>query len=115
MNNACSPFSYSERNQTPEGYVCSCGAKGIRLYREYNTFVSAQEYSCRKCAIERYNKGHSEPYGTPNKLFPINDKESQIGFLVAAVPTEDGETFWGYTSVPEDGCEWWYALPKELV
>lgn len=34
-----------------------------------------------------------------------------IGWRVPAVPTEDGTAFYGYTSVPADGCEWWRRLP----
>ena len=39
------------------------------------------------------------------------ERYDQIGWLVPAVPTEEGDTFWGYTSVPEPGCQWWYRLP----
>lgn len=28
--------------------------------------------------------------------------------------TEEGDTFWGYTSVPSDGVIWWKALPTSL-
>ena len=34
-----------------------------------------------------------------------------IGWLVPAVPTEEGNTFWGYTSVPYQGVYWWDNLP----
>lgn len=108
MSVAVEPFSYSERNKTPNGYVCSCGANGVRLYREYNTFLDNQSLSCRACSIERYNKNHTDKWEPSHP----EDKESAIGWVVAAVPTEDGETYWGYTSVPQDGCDWWYALPK---
>lgn len=37
----------------------------------------------------------------------------QIGWRIPAVPTADGQTFWGYSSVPEAGCRWWYGLPLE--
>ena len=34
-----SKFSYKE-GKTPEGYQCDdCGRTGVRLYREYNTFL----------------------------------------------------------------------------
>jgi hypothetical protein len=33
--------------------------------------------------------------------------------MVGAVPTEDGSTFWGFSSVPTDGVGWWESLPKE--
>ena len=50
--------------------------------------------------IDASGSYHSE-YGSTN----------QIGWRVPAVPTEDGSTFWGYTSVPEAGCVWWQRLP----
>jgi len=79
------PFKYKD-GKTPEGYECAdCGAKNVRLYREY------QILRCRKCAIKDQKDG------------PSGIAEHNIGWLVAAVPTEDGETFWGYTSVPNDG------------
>jgi len=33
------------------------------------------------------------------------------GSLVPAVPTEQADTFWGYSSVPIAGVAWWRALP----
>lgn len=86
---------------TPEGYVCKeCGANGVRLYREYNTFLDNQVLRCTACALKDQKK--TEP-----------DQESvhSIGWLVAAVPTEDNDTYWGYTSVPQPGVEWWDRLP----
>jgi len=38
-------------------------------------------------------------------------RSDQIGWRVLAVPTEEGDTFWGYTSIPKAGCAWWYNLP----
>ena len=94
------PFSYSIHN-TPEGYICSeCGATGVRLYRQYQTYASNISLKCRSCAIKENSKE------------PIIDNEHSIGWLVAAVPTEDGETYWGFSSVPQIGVEWWNNLPK---
>lgn len=45
-------------------------------------------------------------------MFPKT--EHQLRGLCAAVPTEEGDTFWGYTSVPDDGVKWWDNLPKSL-
>jgi len=44
------------------------------------------------------------------EFYSERDRTDQIGWLVPAVPTEDG-SFWGYTSVPPEACEWWYKLP----
>ena len=40
----------------------------------------------------------------------IRGKCDVIGWLVPAVPTEDGQTFWGYSSVPEGGVECWWRI-----
>jgi hypothetical protein len=39
------------------------------------------------------------------------ERTDQIGWRVPAVPTEDGKSYWGYTSVPQPGCDWWESLP----
>lgn len=93
-------FSYSVCS-TPEGYVCSkCGAAGVRLYREYSTFANSVHLKCRTCTVKDTSQE------------PDIVSEHAIGWMVAAVPTEDGETYWGYTSVPRLGVEWWNNLPK---
>lgn len=100
-------FAYSDGN-TPDGYVCDeCGATGVRLYREYNTFLEHQHLTCRTCTLL------SEGEDSLVFLKEHNLPEHNIGSLVAAVPTEDGRTFWGYTSVPPEGVDWWDNLPKE--
>ena len=38
-------------------------------------------------------------------------KTDQIGWLIPAVPVEEGGTYWGYTSVPEPGVKWWRSVP----
>ena len=35
----------------------------------------------------------------------------QIGWYVPAIPDEEGLGYWGYTSVPQEGIDWWQALP----
>ena len=42
-----------------------------------------------------------------------NESDS-CGWHVPAVPTEVGDTYWGYSSVPLRGCRWWHLLePRE--
>lgn len=81
-------------------YVCqACGASGVKLWRYYQTFLENQRLLCRRCA----------------EADQANELEGdQIGWMVPAVPTEDGTTFWGYTSVPKDRVEWWKALPLRI-
>lgn len=100
--NPCQPFSYADQT-TPEGYVCGdCGVKGVRLYRKYQTFLNHQELRCRACAL--LNQKKDEP----------DQPSEHIGWLVGAVPTEEGDTYWGYTSVPQPGVEWWDRLPAKV-
>lgn len=82
------------------GYTCcDCGAKGVRLWREYQTFLDAQALRCRACCEAKAGK-------------PMHPGSDQIGWHVPAVPTADGSTFWGYTSVPLAAVDWWKALPE---
>ena len=100
--NTRAPVSGAEREAGRVVYMCQdCGAAGVRLYREYQTFLDHQRLRCTACALAR--QGLTEP-----------DGPHTIGWLVAAVPTEGGETYWGYTSVPEAGVKWWEALPVKL-
>ena len=107
----CAPFSYTNLGVTPEGYVCKdCGAKGVRLYREYQTFLNHQHLRCRECAAKDQKPELDELVASG--LRDLNEREHSIGWLVAAVPTEEGDTYWGFTSVPQAGVEWWESLPK---
>jgi hypothetical protein len=82
-------------------YTCKdCGACGVRLWREYNTFLDNITLRCRACAM----------LNQPGKASADSDA---IGWLIPAVPTVEMDTFWGYTSVPQDRCAWWDALPVE--
>lgn len=39
-------------------------------------------------------------------------KSDQIGWDVPAIPDEENVSYWGYSSVPQEGVEWWKALPS---
>lgn len=94
-------WSYSSGG-TPLSYVCEdCGAEGVRLYRRYQTMLDSQKLRCTECALKNQNRTE-----------PDQPSAHSIGWLVAAVPTEDGQTYWGYTSVPDDGVKWWDNLPR---
>jgi hypothetical protein len=98
-----SAFSYEKfthTRSTPSGYVCgTCGISGIRLYRDYNIGMYAQELGCTLCTAIN-SKREFDPR-----------HPHSFGWKVAAVPTEEGDTFWGYTSVPREGVIWWDSLP----
>lgn len=118
------PIDYSSA-VAPAGYHCGqCGSLGIKLWREYNTFLNHQSLLCAKCACAEQNarsdKGFRvipRPDGGADVRIDAGEEYQyygdQIGWRIPAVPTADGETFWGYTSVPEDGVQWWFSLPLE--
>jgi len=108
MSNTIAAFSYTQ--QTPSGYVCSaCEARGVKLWRQYQTFAEHIELLCAECALKDQKK--TGPIDDDGKRESNGMRSDQIGWLVPAVPTEDGGTFWGYTSVPESGVRWWRRLP----
>jgi hypothetical protein len=103
-------------------YNCSgCGATGIKLWRDYNTCANAIELKCAECATPNQVTYEAKTYTTENNreflgafdadgVFTFRSGD-QLGGLVPAVPTVEGDTFWGYSSVPDDQVEWWLALP----
>lgn len=103
-------------------YRCdTCGAGNCKLWREYNTFLGHQTLYCVDCAGKAQKKDVSDLDARGRRLLVGDDaryaasadmRSDQIGWLIPAVPTAEGDTFWGYTSVPPDRCEWWYALPN---
>ena len=107
---AIKPFSFSG-GAAPEGYVCTrCRSAGRKLWREYNTCADYTKLFCAACALKNQRK--KGPVGEDGKrLDNMGDRTDQIGWLIPAVPTEDGATFWGYSSVPPAGCTWWRGLP----
>lgn len=104
MSDVMTPFSYD--GPPPYEYRCQqCGGKRCRLYRDYNTLARYTRILCTTCA---------ETAGSePRKVDP--NRPDSIGWMVAAVPTEDGSTFWGFTSVPQPGVTWWRRLPVQPI
>ncbi len=93
---------------TPADYKCAkCGGTGCKLWREYQMF--SPQLLCAGCACDdqkKTNNVDAEGWRTED-----GRKLDQIGWYVPAVPTEDGIGYWGYSSVPEAGANWWRALP----
>lgn len=109
------PVDYGKPG-APPGYHCGkCGARGVKLWRDYQTFLDHQSLLCAACACAE--QGKTEVVPREGGRFPgmvscrPGPDSDAIGWRVPAVPTEDGATFWGYSSVPDDGCRWWYGLP----
>jgi hypothetical protein len=101
-------------------YRCKCGAAGVKLWRQYNTFLDHIELHCVDCGLKRAQKlrkfGYSkelictEVAADGSHLF-YGSKNYELNSLVPAVPTAELDTFWGYTSTPQDRWQWWLALP----
>lgn len=129
----------------PATYRCTeCGAGGCKLWREYQTFLEHQTLACcdcagksegkdvraidaggkieltyrptrrqRRCTARRGLRGRRGARRVPAEM--TIGRTDQIGWRVPAVPTEDGSTFWGYTSVPDAGVRWWRDLPTRAT
>lgn len=110
--------------EIPLSYQCSkCGARGCKLYREYQTLhvelrccVCSRDYmlECEKVNPEFYKPEHYSIDTLDANGLRDSDhgsKTDQIGFWIPAVPDEEGDGYWGYTSVPTEGVEWWKKLP----
>lgn len=114
-----SPFSYAN-GEVPPTYKCSkCGKTHVKLWREYCVIPSSTELLCAECLSQKFKKPGFTPVFRKNRrgLYcwtvekgSIYDETDQIEDYVPAVPTEENDTFWGYTTVPKEGVEWWYNL-----
>ena len=95
-------------------YLCSeCGASGVKLWRQYNTFLDHQRLLCAVDAAEDQHVNADLIDNEGRYMSPeVHRRTDSIGWLVPAVPTDDGETFWGYSSIPESGVSWWRGLPN---
>lgn len=94
---------------TPDEYVCgNCGATECKLWREYQTFHPALR--CAICAAKAQEK-NIDDIDAEGKYSTELGKIDQIGWYVPAVPDEEDLGYWGYTSVPQAGVNWWRRLP----
>jgi len=99
----------------PKRYCCAdCNANQCKLWRDTHVLATAVRLRCVWCAARKQDR--------PGVLLSINDDgqhfhpeyrsyTDQIGAMVPAVPDEEGESFWGYTSIPEAAGTWWRRLP----
>lgn len=104
-------------NNVPDNYSCSvCGRQGCKMWRQYNTMACYIELMCVDCAMKdqkvSYSVDDNGKHIDPD--MPQLGLVDQIEWLVPAIPDEDNDTYWGYTSVPEDGVKWWRKLPLRV-
>lgn len=104
--------------KAPHDYRCrDCGAHGVKLWRIASTFCI--ELRCADCARAYSDTDHGKvdaegyclSYRKDRRGGYSAERSDQIGPCVPAVPDEEGQGYWGYTSVPEAGVRWWRALP----
>jgi hypothetical protein len=102
--------------EAPPEYKCSaCAAQGCKLWRQSNTFADHLRLLCIDCGardqdvvLEDVREDGTFRFTKDRLDFHRLD---QIWGLVPAVPCEDDDTYWGYSSVPEPGVQWWKRLP----
>lgn len=105
------PVDYASL-MTPPSYRCgTCGATGVKLWRDYQTFLEHQTLLCARCACTEQKKDVHRIDARGRIRDQLVGRTDQIGSRIPAVPTEANDTFWGYTSVPDAGCQWWDRLP----
>ncbi len=94
----------------PSNYTCcQCHAHGVKLWRRYQSYSVG--LLCARCAAADQRKDISGlcSDGRYPSEFGLTD---QIGWFIPAVPCEDSGDWWGYTSVPGPGVDWWRNLPN---
>lgn len=105
------PVDYASR-EVPPTYKCgTCNATNCKLWRDYQTSLQHQELYCATCAGKAQKKEVSD-MDAEGRRTSRGHKTDTIGWLVPAVPSEENDNFWGYTSVPENGVQWWRGLPS---
>lgn len=96
-------------SETPLYYICQrCSLSGVKLWRDTNTFAPTKSLRCASCCLEEQKL--SGPVTEEGKIKTPYGESDQIGCLVPAIPDEEGEGYWGYTSVPQAGVLWWKRL-----
>lgn len=109
---ALGPVNFDGDTPPPDGYRCTiCKASGVRLWRDYGTFLSHQTLHCFNCTI-LHAGGPKRKYDwdIERRGPDYTPDDCEIDGLVAAIPTAEDDTFWGYTSVPSEGVAWWFGL-----
>jgi hypothetical protein len=107
ISRARNEFTYSS-GKIPPKYKCGyCKAFGLKLWREYSTFDP--QLLCAVCALKDQKKSYSvDSVGKHDDL--AYGSSDQIGSYVPAIPDEEAAGYWGYTSVPQEGINWWKKL-----
>ena len=95
-------------------YVCSkCGAWDCKLWRQYQSFTI--HLLCVDCAGKDQGVDVSDVDDKvaiqDTTFIKYHQRTRTIKWLVPAVPVKGEDSYWGYTSVPNEDLDWWYGLP----
>jgi len=89
-------------------YEChTCGSQNCKLWRESHCYSKDPiPLKCWKC-LEDF--GHTINLSLTDQ---VHDSELNDVNWVPAVPYDE-DSYWGYTSVPENRVQWWKNLPDK--
>jgi hypothetical protein len=99
------------RRRKFQTYCCSkCKQQGVKLWRDAYGFADTTKLVCAACLgitdVDDYGRALGGWCG---------EKTNQLGqsLLPAIVvqPFAETQTFWGYTSAPDEAWKAWYELP----
>lgn len=104
--------------ETTVDYSCgACKARGVKLWRSvHGCKMDGHELLCAACVappgtfVDDDGKGvneHAKAFGDPDCF--LKRPTVCVGRGLPAIPVDD--TFYGHTSVPPEGFEWWRTLP----
>lgn len=103
--------------EVPENYACGiCKKTGVKLWRKYAS--SDDSLICLSCIEKKLNLSLNA--GADGMFETKYGRTDQVDMHIPAVPTPDNRSYWGYTSVPDEGVNWWklletYAKPPRLA
>ncbi len=98
--------------------TCACRQQGeIRTPTEdgRSLYTDKVHYLYRTATMQYGSwHGYDPKEGPPSEAIETltrRERTDQIGWRVPAIPTEENNSYWGYTSVPGPGIDWWSHLP----
>ena len=97
-------------------YVCTeCAVHTVKLWRKIH---SGDTLLCVDCSCKWVGMDPGTVNGAGKNRSALDSQWSDQFYnpkngrsLLPAVPDDTWTTFWGYTSVPPDGCAWWGYMP----
>lgn len=101
---------YNSDAVAPDYRCAECGVTGVKLWRLW--IIGAWHITCARCtaAPKQIDISGMTPHGQiPGRYIPLTD---QLNDRIPAIPTEKGDTWCGYTTVPQAGIAWWCRLPN---